>query len=247
MSRQNCAGDSGVPDHLLRIHRVAGLRAPAVHPGLPEPMHLLCIQAHPSPCTCCASTGSPVSVHCSNPASIVLGSRMPVPAAFKITISVNRPPPLLSTIFDDMLASLPPGVPQATVSTSGGAFQSSQGPLRERRSLSILGACALRTAEPVGGSQAGLCGMYIFSRQRLLRPRPPKVLHLRGFAVNEEGGSCCVAGWNGLRWGTYLRGTYLRGTYLRPILEGHILEGHILEGHILEAPTSVPEGAAGGG
>ncbi|KAF5831159.1 PTHB1 C-terminus-domain-containing protein [Dunaliella salina] len=40
-------------------------------------------------------------------------------AVFKLTVSVNRPPPLLSTIFDDMLASLPLGVPQASVSGPG--------------------------------------------------------------------------------------------------------------------------------
>eukprot|EP00983_Pelagomonas_calceolata_P074761 1152685-Pelagomonas_calceolata.AAC.1 len=42
-----------------------------------------------------------------------------IQAVFKITVSVNRPPPLLSTIFDDMLASLPSGVPQASVSGPG--------------------------------------------------------------------------------------------------------------------------------
>lgn len=46
-------------------------------------------------------------------------------AAFKITVSVNRAPPLLTSLFEDLIASLPPGMEQATAGPMGARMPAS--------------------------------------------------------------------------------------------------------------------------
>mmetsp|Transcript_14226 Transcript_14226/g.38566 ORF Transcript_14226/g.38566 Transcript_14226/m.38566 type:complete len:906 (-) Transcript_14226:247-2964(-) len=108
------------PERPTTLSLVFSLQAPP--PSAAPPLPSSCTAQAAATFEAPGSSGQPRGQHVDMVLPLSLFTTLVPPvksAVFKITVSVNRPPPLLSTIFDDMLASLPSGVPQASVSGPG--------------------------------------------------------------------------------------------------------------------------------